>query len=119
MVAFLFGSAAAGRAHRESDVDVAVLFDIARLPTAERRFTERLRLAHRLALHFGTDAIDLVVLNDASTLIRRAVLRSGSRFFASSTRAALDFERDTQLLAADLAPFVECTRRLNLAALAR
>lgn len=41
--AYLFGSHAAGRAHRESDIDVAVLLDWARYPTARERFEARLR----------------------------------------------------------------------------
>lgn len=37
VAAYLFGSHAEGRAHRESDVDVGVLLDYAELPTARAR----------------------------------------------------------------------------------
>ena len=42
--AYLFGSAAAGREHRESDVDLGVLLNRQMLPHAEDRFEMRLRL---------------------------------------------------------------------------
>jgi predicted nucleotidyltransferase len=42
---YLFGSVAAGRAHRESDVDIAVLLDWATFPTPAARFEARLRMS--------------------------------------------------------------------------
>jgi predicted nucleotidyltransferase len=45
VAAYLFGSVAAGRAHRESDVDIAVLLDWATFPTPAARFEARLRMS--------------------------------------------------------------------------
>jgi nucleotidyltransferase-like protein len=42
--AYLFGGHAAGRAHRESDVDVAVLLTWDVYPAVRARFDERLRV---------------------------------------------------------------------------
>ena len=50
--AYLFGSEAEGRAHRESDVDVGVLLDSDRFPTEKERFEVRLRLAGDCARRF-------------------------------------------------------------------
>jgi predicted nucleotidyltransferase len=63
--AYLFGSHAEGRAHRESDVDVGILLAWDVHSTAAARFDERLRLTARLAAAHRTDRIDVVVLNDA------------------------------------------------------
>jgi predicted nucleotidyltransferase len=60
--AYRFGSHAAGRAHRESDVDVGVLLAWQAYPSSRERFEARLALAERL----GTDRVDVVVLNDAT-----------------------------------------------------
>jgi predicted nucleotidyltransferase len=41
--AYIFGSAAEGRTHRESDLDLAVLFDRRLYPAHQDRFEARLR----------------------------------------------------------------------------
>jgi predicted nucleotidyltransferase len=46
--AYLFGSRALGRAHRESDVDVSVLLDRGVHGTGAERFDAGLRLSGRL-----------------------------------------------------------------------
>src|SRR5713101_8204175 len=62
--AYLFGSHAEHRAHRESDVDVGVLLDRAAYLSEETRFTERVRLSAWLAAELRVSVVDLVVLND-------------------------------------------------------
>ena len=42
--AYLYGSRAEGRSHRESDLDVGVLLDREPYPTARDRFDARVRL---------------------------------------------------------------------------
>jgi predicted nucleotidyltransferase len=54
--AYLFGSHAAGSAHRESDVDVGVVLDCAVHGTRAARFDERVRLASELIGALRTDA---------------------------------------------------------------
>ena len=67
--AYVFGSAAAGSTRRCSDVDVAIWVE----PGAD---AHRLRLdvARACARHLGTDAIDVVVLNDAPIALAGRVL---------------------------------------------
>jgi predicted nucleotidyltransferase len=48
VAAYLFGSHAAARAHRESDIDVGVLLDWARYPTRDARFEARVRIGSEL-----------------------------------------------------------------------
>jgi predicted nucleotidyltransferase len=116
---YLFGSQAEDRAHRESDVDLAVLFDWRRYPTAAGRFDARLLLISDAMSLLGTNDVDLVILNDLPPLFARHILFEGRRLYVSDEAADRDFLLQTQLIAADLAPWLERMRRLKLEALAR
>jgi predicted nucleotidyltransferase len=119
LAAFLFGSHADGRAHRESDVDVGVLLDREALPTARARFERGLELSTRLQDVLGSGRVDLVVLNDAPPGLGRHVVVSGRRLLDREPERTHAFVRDVQLRAADLEPFLRWTRAIKLAALAR
>ncbi|MBY0495992.1 MAG: nucleotidyltransferase domain-containing protein [Cyanobacteria bacterium] len=69
--AFLFGSQASGAAHSASDVDVAVY-----LGPGVDRFEERLRLLGELQQRCRTEAVDLIVLNDAPVSLAGRILRT-------------------------------------------
>lgn len=116
---YLFGSQAEGRAHRESDVDLAVLLDRGTFPAARERFEARLLMSARFQAALGSRPVDLVVLNDAPPGLGRAIVSHGRRLFCSDVDADRAFVRDVQLKAADLDPFLRRTRRLKLEALAR
>ena len=115
--AWLFGSHAESRAHSESDVDVGVLLDRRMVPSASERFDVRVRLTSDLIHALGNNDIDLVVLNDASPLLARRIIRTGIELFCRDRDVERDFRRDVQLRAADLAPFLERYRRMMLDAL--
>ena len=117
--AYLFGSHAEGRAHRESDVDVGVLLAWDVHSTAAARFDERLRLAGLLATAHRADRIDVVVLNDAPPTLGRRIVTSGRRIFCADHERDHAFVRDVQLRAADLEPFLRRTRQVKLAAIRR
>jgi predicted nucleotidyltransferase len=119
VVAYLYGSHAEGRAHRESDVDVAVLLDRARCPTADDRFRARLEIGAELIAVLHCNEVDLVVLNDAPPLFARHVVCSGAIVRCADPEAEHAYRRDVQLRAADLAPFIERGRRRLAERLAR
>lgn len=119
VAAYLFGGHAEGRAHRESDVDVAVLLRRERLPTARERFEERARLTAWLGAELRAPLVDLVVLDDAPATLAAHIVTRGVRVYCADAEAEHAFRRDAQLLAADLAPFLRRTRRLTLEALRR
>ena len=117
--AYLFGSRAEDRGHRESDVDVGVLLDRRALPGARDRFEAGLRLSSRLQSRLGTRDIDVVVLNDVPPGLGRHVVHRGRRLVCFDPEVDHAFVRDVQLRAADLEPFLRRARRLKLEALAR
>ena len=119
VAAWLFGSAASGRLHAESDVDVGVLIDPAVLASPADRFEVRVALSGELAAALGDRIVDVVVLNDVSPLFARRVVLEGRLLLCRDAAAEHAFRRDVQLRAADLDPFVARVRRRALEALAR
>lgn len=116
---YLFGSHAEGRAHRESDVDVAVLTDRARCPTARQRFDLRVELTSELIAATHCNEIDLVMLDDAPPLFARRIALEGRLLHCTDPEIEHAFRRDVQLRAADLAPFLERARQRAMAMLRR
>jgi hypothetical protein len=93
-LAFLFGSRARGRAHGESDFDVAVLVDEALAGREQKARTIR-RLAGRLGREVSSPRLDLVLLNDAPALLRHRVLRDGIVLFQRSPEERVRFTTRT------------------------
>ncbi len=83
--AYLFGSRARGDAHGQSDVDVAVYIDEARIEAGP--FGYQADLTTDLMAALGTNAIDVVVLNTAPPLLYHRVLRDGVRLLSRDLRA--------------------------------
>ena len=117
--AYVFGSVAKRRAHAESDIDVGVLLDRRRYPDARSRFEAQLELRRHLSPASVGREVDLVVLNDASPVLGRSIVASGERAFCSDTLVDHAFQRDVQLRAADLDPFLRRMRHTLHAGLLR
>jgi predicted nucleotidyltransferase len=113
--AYLFGSRIEGRAHRESDVDLAVL--LSPHLSREERFEMRLCLTSELIAAIHLNEIDVVVLNDAPPLFARRIVIDGKCIYCTDAEADHAFRRDIQLRAADLEPFIERGRRALLVAI--
>jgi predicted nucleotidyltransferase len=112
--AYLFGSVAGGRAHRDSDVDVGVLLDRALFPSAEERMEVRISLGSELVDVLDTNDVDLVILNDAPPELGRAIVTRGRQVYCADAEADHAYVRDVQLRAADLAPWLRRVRRVKL-----
>ena len=117
--AWLFGSHAEVRSHRESDIDVAVLLERGRFPGARARFEARVAMTADLIAVLHRNEVDLVVLNDAPPLFARRIVLDGRLVHCADADAEHAFRRDVQLRAADIAPFLDRMRRIKLAALSR
>ena len=114
--AYLFGSVAEDRAHRESDVDLGVLLAWGAHATAAERFDAGIRLAGAVQAALG-HTVDLVVLNDAPPLLGRHAVTRGRRIVCRDERADHAYVRDVQLRAADLEPWLRRMRELKLRAI--
>ena len=117
--AYLFGSHAEHRAHRESDVDVGILLDRTVYSSEEARFDERVRLSAWLGAELRASIVDVVVLNDAPPGLASRIVTKGLAVYCASPDVDHAFRRDVQLRAADLEPFLRRMRQLKLASLTR
>jgi predicted nucleotidyltransferase len=116
---YLFGSHAEGRAHRESDIDIAILLQWERYPTSRDRFEARIDLGSELIAVLHHNEVDLVILNDAPPLFGRKIIYDGIRIFLGDPEADHVYVRDVQIRAADLEPWLKRLRKLRLESLAR
>jgi predicted nucleotidyltransferase len=89
IVAYLFGSLAQGRATPRSDVDVAIVLADASdaLAVAQRR----LQLIAALE-PFVRGEVDVVILNNASSVLQHEVLRHRHVLYGRDQAARVDFE---------------------------
>lgn len=86
---YLFGSVAAGKENRFSDVDIAVLFD-ERTPHEE--YSRRvLSMMDELSGLLDKD-VDIVVLNAAASFLKFQIIKSGVRIYERPDRRGRDFE---------------------------
>ena len=107
LAAYLFGSVARGHDHAGSDVDVAVLFDVAPPPQVSGPgFTLAGDLERVLAR-----PVDLVVLNAASADLVHRVLRDGTIVLDKDRSRRLRFEVQKRNEYFDLAPVRRLYRR--------
>jgi predicted nucleotidyltransferase len=83
--AYLFGSHAQGAGRAHSDIDIAVFIDDGKAELGP--FGYRSELTSVLMSALGTNAVDVVVLNNAPPLLYHRVLRDGSRLFSRNLRA--------------------------------
>jgi predicted nucleotidyltransferase len=117
--AYLYGSRAEGRSHRESDLDLGILLPRGARTSSRERFELRLELTSALIGELHDNAVDLILLNDAPPLLARRIVTRGRRVYCSDEAADHAFRRDIQLRAADLEPFLRRTRAIKLRAIVR
>lgn len=100
IAAYLFGSLAQGRAHPQSDIDVAVLLEPMDVETA---FNRRLRLMEYLRPYADRE-VDVVVLNTAPPLLQYQVLKHGRLLYERERSGRAEFEVRVGEVYADLKP---------------
>ena len=91
-VAFLFGSMATGRNNALSDIDIALLVDRDKIRDEEYPYGYK---AHVLADLIGllkTNDVDLVLLDEAGTLLKHRVLYFGKLLFCRNETRRIRFQ---------------------------
>ncbi len=86
---YLFGSGAQNRLQPLSDLDFGIL--LSRRLDKKQRFGKQIDLIGKSNDFFGTDEIDLVVLNDAPPRFSFNILKYGNLLFFRDKKAIIDF----------------------------
>jgi len=86
LLVYLFGSLVSGMSNADSDVDIALLFRRDRVPDADAYLQLKSDLETLLKRE-----VDLVILNEASPIIRMQVLEKGEKLLERERRAYLEF----------------------------
>jgi predicted nucleotidyltransferase len=105
MLAYLFGSRAAGRAASQSDYDIAVL------PHANMPPARRFQLGSELSRLLGGLPVDLIVLNQAPVELRYAVVATGKCVFEREAVARVEYEATVLSRYGDMLPMLRQQRR--------
>ena len=105
--AYLFGSQARSRAGPLSDVDVGVW--ASPLLDARRRFDLRIELARKVRDALRTEAVDLLVLDDSSPLLRHRAWRDGELLIDRDPRTRVRGETRALIEFLDTKPLREQT----------
>lgn len=119
MAVYLFGSRGRGTAARESDVDIGIVLDPARRLDVASRFDIRVRLTGELIHALQENQVDVVLLNESPPPLAARIIREGICVYSRNRERLREFERDAQLRAGDLLPFLRRMRQAQLERLSR
>jgi len=111
--AYLFGSQAIGKADKKSDFDIAVM-----LPEKygkNKRFNIRLELMADLSKILNYRKVDVIILNDISSLLfKYAIIHEGKVIYEKETAKRVDYATYIQSEYFDFAPFLDERNKLFL-----
>jgi hypothetical protein len=91
-LAYLYGSAAKGKAGKLSDVDIAVLFDDSL--SKKERFKLQLELIGDIAALLKTDKVDLVDINEAPLSLKFEIIKANCPVFVRDRMLKINFEQE-------------------------
>ncbi len=86
---YIFGSIANGGGTRESDIDIAVLINEARLK--KKNFEHLKNDYYNASPAFSLRPVDIVILNTASLFLKHRILKTGEILFDRNRRLRVDF----------------------------
>lgn len=101
---YLFGSKSTATDSKLSDIDIAVLAGNYRTDILKDLM---LNLVHEFTKLFGSDKIDLLILNEASLAIQYRVISEGKLLYQDSPERRYQYEEKTVKLYLDFRKFEE------------
>lgn len=105
-VAYLFGSRATGEAGVQSDFDIGIYLN--KKLDSKERFKLRLDLIGKLEAILKTDKVDLVVINDVSSLFfKYVIIKEGKLIYQKSLLKRCELEGRIMAEYFDFRPFLE------------
>lgn len=100
---YLFGSRASGRAGALSDYDIGVLLN--KNTPVEKFLDAKLNLMQIFSDYFKTNNIDIVILNDAPSLLAMNIIEEGRVLFDFVREGRINFETKTTMKYLDRLPY--------------
>ncbi len=94
-VAYIFGSVAQGKTNALSDVDIAIIIDSQQINEEAYSYGYRAEIQTDLIKLLKTNNIDLVILNEANTLLKHRVLYFGRIIYSKNEKKRIEFQTDT------------------------
>ncbi len=94
-VAYIFGSVAQGRTSALSDIDIAIITDLQQIKEETYRYGYKAEILTDLIKLLKTNDVDLVILNEVSTLLKHRVLYFGRLIYSKNERKRIAFQTDT------------------------
>ena len=89
-VAYVFGSLAQGKANALSDIDIAIITDSQQINNKTYRYGYKAEILTDLIKLLKTNNIDLVILNEANTLLKHRVLYHGKLIYSKNERKRIN-----------------------------
>ena len=94
-VAYIFGSVAQGKPNALSDVDIAIIIDRQQINEEAYSYGYKAEILADLIKLLKTNHIDLVILNEANTLLKHRVLYFGKLIYTTNERKRIAFQTTT------------------------
>lgn len=94
-ISYIFGSVAQGRTSALSDIDIAIITDSQQISEKTYRYGYKAEILADLIKLLKTNNMDLVILNEANTLIKHQVLYFGRLIYSKNERKRIEFQTDT------------------------
>jgi predicted nucleotidyltransferase len=94
-VAYIFGSTAQGKINVLSDIDIAIILDSQEVNEKLYRYGYKAEILTDLIKLLKTNNVDLVILNEANSLLRHRVLYFGNLIYSKNEKKRIQFQIDT------------------------
>jgi len=94
-VAYIFGSVARERTNSLSDIDIAIIIDSQQINEEAYSYGYRAEIQADLIKLLKTNNIDLVILNEANTLLKHRVVYFGRIIYSRNEKKRIEFQTDT------------------------
>lgn len=91
-LAYIFGSIASSKVNALSDIDIAILIDESQIKQSLYPYGYKAHVIADLMKLLKTNKVDLVILNQASPLLKHRVLYTGRLIYSRSERKRIQFQ---------------------------
>lgn len=107
VAAYLFGSAAHGRMHPDSDIDIALLLDEQDNSRLRKKLLDQLLPPISRVLRRD---VHLLFLNDASYLVRSQIFKKGELIYVKDRHKLAEYRMISMALIAEFTPYLRMTQ---------